>query len=106
MDNAGGHRNKYVWEAIERSGNQYLHTVPYTPKTNPIEMWFNQLKHFLKLNRKVLMYDALKKSVSGAISKIKPKNYNNYFMYAFQKDHFKMPSNQSTRRRTLKRYKD
>ena len=69
-------------------------------------MWFNQLKHFLKLNRKVLLYDALKKSVSSAISKIKPVNYNNYFMYAFKKEHFKMPSNQSTRRRTLKRYKD
>ena len=35
MDNAGGHRNNYVWNAITESGNQYLHSVPYTPITNP-----------------------------------------------------------------------
>jgi transposase len=42
MDNAGSHRNSYVWNFIEKSDNQYLHSIPYTPKTNPIEMWFNQ----------------------------------------------------------------
>ena len=36
MDNAGGHRNKYVWDANTESGNQYLHSVPYTLITNPI----------------------------------------------------------------------
>ena len=105
MDNAGGHRNNYVWNAIEQSGNKYLHSVPYTPSTNPIEMWFNQLKHYIKQNKSVLRYNELNKSVENAIAKIKPENYKNYFNYAFDKEQFKLPSQQSTRRRTLKKYK-
>ena len=105
MDNAGGHRNNYVWDAIEQSGNNYLHSVPYTPITNPIEAWFNQLKHYLKQNKSVLRYNELNKSVETAIGKIKPENYKNYFNYAFDKSQFKIPSNHSTRRRTLKKYK-
>jgi len=58
------------------SGNKYLFSVPYTPKTNVIEMVFNQIKHYLKLNKKVLKYPELKREVGKAISKIKPMNYN------------------------------
>jgi len=60
MDNAGGHRNNYVWDAITESGNQYLHSVPYTPVTNPIEAFFNQVKHYLKQNKSLLRYNVLK----------------------------------------------
>jgi transposase len=105
MDNAGGHRNNYVWNAITESGNQYLHSVPYTPITNPIEAFFNQVKHYLKQNKSVLRYNELNKSVENAIAKVKPENYKNYFNYAFDKEQFKLPSQQSTRRRTLKKYK-
>jgi hypothetical protein len=79
--------------------------MPYTPITNPIEAWFNQLKHYLKQNKSVLRYNELNKSVETAIGKIKPENYKNYFNYAFDKLQFKIPSNHSTRRRTLKKYK-
>ena len=49
LDNAGSHKNNYVQDAIINSGNKlsYLFSVPYTPKTNPIEMAFNQLKHII-----------------------------------------------------------
>ena len=57
LDNAGSHRNMYVKDAIINSGNKYLFTVPYTPKTNPIEAYFNQIKHYLKLNKKVLKFN-------------------------------------------------
>ena len=105
MDNAGGHRNNYVWDAITESGNQYLHSVPYTPITNPIEAFFNQVKHYLKQNKSVLRYNELNKSVENAIAKVKPENYKNYFNYAYDKEQFKLPSTHSTRRRTLKKYK-
>ena len=105
MDNAGGHRNNYVWNAITESGNQYLHSVPYTPITNPIEAFFNQVKHYLKQNKSVLRYNELNKSVENAIAKVKPENYKNYFNYAYDKEQFKIPSKHSTRRRTLKKYK-
>lgn len=106
MDNAGGHRNNYVWDAITESCNQYLHSVPYTPITNPIEAFFNQVKHYLKQNRSVLRYNELNKSIENAIAKVKPENYRNYFNYAYDKEQFKIPSTRSTRRRTLKKYKN
>ena len=54
LDNAGSHNNEYVKQAIINSGNKYLFTIQYTPKTNPNEQYFNQIKHYLKLNKKVL----------------------------------------------------
>jgi hypothetical protein len=79
--------------------------VPYTPVTNPIEAFFNQVKHYLKQNKSVLRYNELNKSVENAIAKVKPENYKNYFNYAYDKEQFKLPSKHSTRRRTLKKYK-
>ena len=106
MDNAGGHRNNYVWDAITESGNQYLHSVPYTPVTNPIEAFFNQVKHYLKQNKSVLRYNELNKSVENAIAKVKPENYKNYFEHAYNlKEGIKLHRKSSTRRRKLKNYK-
>tara|TARA_B110000285_G_C15129171_1_gene622326 strand:- start:2299 stop:3216 length:918 start_codon:yes stop_codon:yes gene_type:complete len=105
MDNAGSHRNSYVWNAIEKSGNQYLHSIPYTPKTNPIEMWFNQVKHYLKLNKTILTYPNMKIAIRKAITYVKPINYKNYFSYAYQKEQLKLPTGTSTRRRSPKNYK-
>ena len=41
-------------------------------------MWFNQIKHSLKLNKKVLKFNELKLEV-------KKKIYENYFEYAYNK---------------------
>jgi len=47
LDNAGSHKNIYVKDAILKSNNKYLFSIPYTPKTNgTIEMFFNQIKHY------------------------------------------------------------
>jgi len=73
LDNAGSHRNNYVKDAITESDNNYLFSVPYTPKTNVVEMFFNQIKHYLKLNKKVLRFDELKKEVKKAIKKVKKR---------------------------------
>ena len=59
LDNAGSHNNEYVKQAIINSDNKYLFSLPYTPRCNVIENWFNQIKHYLKLNKKVLKYDEL-----------------------------------------------
>ena len=63
LDNAGSHKNNYVKNAIEESDNKYLFSVPYNPKTNGcIEMFFNQMKHYMKLSkRKTLTFDKIKK---------------------------------------------
>jgi transposase len=106
LDNAGSHRNNYVKDAITKSCNQYLFSIPYTPKTNPIEMLFNQLKHYLKLNKKVLKFDEIKTEIKNAFTKIKKKHYINYFLYAYQKDKLVLPSKDTTLKRKLKVYKN
>lgn len=106
LDNAGSHKNDYVKDAIIKSGNKYLFSVPYTPKTNPIEMFFNQIKHYLKLNKKVLKFDELKEETKKAIEKVKKENYKKYFLYAYKKEDLrKYKRGISTLKRKPKNYK-
>ena len=87
LDNAGSHRNSYVKDAIINSGNKYIYSIPYTPHTNgAIEAYFNQIKHYLKLNKKVLKFNELKEETKKAIDKVSKENYKNYFNYAYKKD--------------------
>ena len=53
IDNASSHNNRLIKNAIIQSGNDYLFSVPYTPKTNAIEQYFNQIKTYLKKHRNV-----------------------------------------------------
>ena len=108
LDNAGSHNNDYVKEAILNSGNKYLFSLPYTPKTNSlIEQYFNQIKHYLKLNKKVIKFDELVGEVKNAIKQVKKENYKNYFENAYKKDLYKdYVKKDSTLKRKLKNYKD
>ena len=108
LDNAGSHNNQYVKDAILKSGNKYLFSIPYNPKTNRcIEEYFNQIKHYLKLNKKVLKYDELKEAVKKAIKNVSKNNYKNYFNNAYNKEVYKDYIRKiSTLKRKLKNYKD
>ena len=80
--------------------------LPYTPRCNVIENWFNQIKHYLKLNKKVLKYDELAIGIKNAIKQVK-KNYKNYFDNAYNKDAYKdYVKKDSTLKRKPKNYKD
>ena len=48
-------------------------------------MWFNQIKHTLNLNKKVLKFNKLKLEIEKSIKKVKKINYDNYFQYAYNK---------------------
>jgi hypothetical protein len=51
----------------------------YNSKTNGYtEEYFNQIKHYLKLNKKILKYDELKEEVKREIKNVKKENYKNY----------------------------
>jgi transposase len=107
LDNAGSHNNDYVKQAIIKSGNKYLFLIPYNPDLNPIEQWFSQIKHYLKLNKKVLKYDELKKEIINTIKKVKKENYKNYFINAYKKDEYdEYIKKDSTLKRKSKNYKD
>lgn len=69
-------------------------------------MFFNQIKHYLKLNKKVLKFDELQIEVEQSIKKVKTQNYFNYFKYAYQKEKYKIYEiKKSTLRRRPKIYK-
>ena len=106
LDNAKSHNNDMVKEAILKSGNQYLFSIPYTPMTNsPIENYFNQIKTYIKKNRDVYTFDGLKNNIDKAIDKVKSENYKNYFQYAYGiQDDITYKRNPSTRKRKLKNY--
>jgi transposase len=107
LDNAGSHNNQYVKDAIIKSGNKYLFSVPYSPVTNAIEMFFNQIKHSLKLNKNILKFNELEEEVKNAILKVKKENYQNYFTYAYKKNELReYKRGVSTLKRKLKIYKN
>jgi len=106
LDNAGSHNNELIKNAIIKSGNDYLFCIPYTPKTDAIEEYFNQIKTYLKKNRNVENYQQLEKNVDKAIEKVKPENYKNYFHHAYGlNEKIYIKKKPSTRRRKLKNYK-
>ena len=106
LDNAGSHNNELIKNAITKSGNHYLFAVPYTPKTDAIEQYFNQVKTYLKKDRNVANFQELEKNVEKAINKVKPENYKNYFEYAYNfKEGYELKRKSSTRRRKIKIYK-
>jgi transposase len=107
LDNAGSHNNEYVKQAIINSSNKYLYLIPYNPQLNPIEQYFNQIKHYLRLNKKVLKYDDLVIEIKNAIKQVKKENYKNYFENAYNKDAYKdYVKKDSTLKRKPKNYKD
>ena len=71
-----------------------------------IEAYFNQIKHYLKLNKKVLKFNELKEETKKAINKVSKENYKNYFNYAYKKENLrKYKKGISTLRRKPKNYK-
>tara|TARA_B100000767_G_C19774679_1_gene541885 strand:- start:906 stop:1787 length:882 start_codon:yes stop_codon:yes gene_type:complete len=106
MDNGGSHKSKKIKEKLNETGNSLQYSVPYKPKTNAIESWFNQFKYYFKLNSNVYDYDKLNSRVRKIIKAIPTKHYLNYMKYAYvQKNHRKFIIKESSRRRKIKTYK-
>ena len=74
-------------------------------KVNIIIQWFNQVKHYIKLD-KPSTFIKLKESLSNSILKIKIDNYNNYFIYAYNKEIYKINSKKSSKYKQPKIYKE
>lgn len=87
MDNAGFHKTQDVKQEIQKN-NQFIYTIPYYPRSNPIENFFSQLKHYIKKESPIL-YSDINKVIEKSLKNIKEKNYRNYFLYAFDKDSVK-----------------
>lgn len=72
LDNAGSHNNKLVKDTITKTNNNFLYSIPYNPRTNCVEMFINQIKHYMKINtEKTLSFPDIENSVKNSISKVK-----------------------------------
>jgi transposase len=106
MDNSPSHKSLKIKEEINKTTNTLQFSVPYRPKTNAVESWFNQFKHYFKLDSSHLSFDSLKTHISNVISGISQKHYLAYIKYAYEsKNVRKYISKKSTRRKDIKNYK-
>jgi transposase len=87
MDNAGFHKTQEVKQEIQKK-NKFIYTIPYYPRSNPIENFFSQMKHYIKKESPILYCD-INKVIKKSLKQIKEKNYRNYFLYALDKDSVK-----------------
>ena len=106
MDNGGSHKNKQIAEKIKKTKNRLLYSVPYKPKTNAIESWFSQMKHYFVIENKAITYGEILIFIKKIIKTIPKKSYVNYMKYAYEMKKTKQfVEKPSTRRRKLKIYK-
>ena len=108
MDNGGAHKSQKVKDIVKESKNTLLYSVPYRPKTNAIESWFNQFKYYFQLNCSgAITHSQLKIKVKNAIKSIQKSSYSNYMKYAYvDKEVRKYQPRKSTRRKKFKEYID
>lgn len=93
MDNAPAHSAKRVREFVQATGNELIYSVPYSPQTNPIEEYFNQLKHYIR-KEKARSLQELDTAIRNAMATIEQKgNVQNYFLHAFQPEAWKKRKN-------------
>lgn len=104
LDNGGMHKTQEVKDKIINSGNKYLYIISYKHYLNAIEEYFNQLKHYIKLD-KPLTYSDIKKSIKKSLTKIKLEHYKNYFLHAYDISKLKKDRKKSNRRKDKKIYK-
>ena len=104
LDNGQIHKKEETKNIIKKSENNLLYTIPYHPRLNCIEQWFNQIKHYIKID-KPISFNQLKESLKSSINKIKKEHYENYFTYAYNKEIYKNNSKKSSKHRDLKTYK-
>lgn len=107
LDNGQIHKKEETRKIIKDSGNHLLYTLPYHPRLNSIEQWFNQLKFYMKLD-KPMSFNQIKESLKNSIKKIKKEHYENYFVYAYNKDYYKnkKTSKKLSKHRKPKIYKE
>ena len=88
FDNARSHTATVLLDSIQKSGNDYILNIPYNPQTNPIESYFSELKHYIKLDSKI-EYNDLLKSIKKSIKKIKKSHYKNHFNNSLNNQKFR-----------------
>jgi len=104
MANASCHRNQLVKDFITKSKNDYVHILAYNHSQNPIEAYFNQLKHYIR-KEEPMSYDNINGAITKCICLIDKKSYINYFNASLKKTKKKSNKMKSRFHRKSKIYK-
>ena len=87
--------SKRVRDFVQATGNELIYSVPYSPHTNPIEEYFNQLKHYVR-KEKARSLQELDTAIREAMATIERNSkVKNYFLHAFQPEAWKKRKKQS-----------
>lgn len=78
MDNLSSHKSDSIISMIEAVGASVIFLSPYSPDFNPIELWWSQLKSFLRMfaPTTTIMVDRI---ISLTIKLINPQHLENWF---------------------------
>ena len=78
MDNLPAHKMAGIEPLLQAAGASILNLSPYSPEFNPIELWWSQLKAFLRQFSPTTtkMVDVL---IATALDLVNPKHLRNWF---------------------------
>jgi transposase len=78
MDNLPAHKMAFIAPMIEAVGASIINLSPYSPDFNPIELWWSQLKFFMRrfYPTTTKMIDTL---IAVALDLINPQHLKNWF---------------------------
>ncbi|MDA0213510.1 transposase [Desertifilum tharense] len=80
MDNLPAHKLNSIIPMIEKVGASVISLSPYSPDFNPIEMWWSQLKSFLRMFAPTTP-ERVDKIISVALELINPQHLRNWFAH-------------------------
>ncbi len=87
LDNAPIHKKDTV-KFIEGLGHKSLYVIPYQHYLNPIENFFNQLKHYMR--EKVPMSEQeVVEAIQYSLGKVRKEHLRNYFLNAYEPERLK-----------------
>ena len=78
MDNLSAHKLDLIVPMIEAVGASVICLSPYSPDFNPIELWWSQLKSFLRSFTPTTT-EMVDKLISVALDLINPQHLRNWF---------------------------
>ncbi|WP_414553556.1 transposase [Anabaena sp. CCY 0017] len=78
MDNLSAHKLDSIVPMIESVGASVICLSPYSPDFNPIELWWSQLKSFLRMFSPTTT-EMVDRIISVALDLINPQHLRNWF---------------------------
>ncbi|QIG60137.1 hypothetical protein [Dishui Lake large algae virus 1] len=102
MDNAPSHK-KGIDKEVANMGHELLYILPYTHYLNPIENFFNQLKHYMR-DKTPMNEEDVRKAIEYSASKVSKTDLRNYFLNAYNPEKLDK-KREPKRREPKKKYK-